>query len=96
MGGQYYDMKHPSGSVAKKVEKSWVGLPQSFMSFMNCPELPRAFQLQPWLEKSWRVQGFQGLDLKKVEDKISALNWLDPKIEISSRPWIEKTRTSRQ
>ena len=32
--------------VAKKVEKSWLGLPQSFLSFMNCPELPRAVQLQ--------------------------------------------------
>ena len=58
------------------------------------------------LEKSWK-QGFcleltqklkylQGLELKKVEDKIAALNWPDPKIEIISRPWVEKPWSSRQ
>ena len=36
-----------SSRVAKKVEKSWLELPQSFMLFMNYPELPRAVQLQP-------------------------------------------------
>ena len=44
---------------------------------------------RPWLEKSWRVEGYQGLDLKKVEEfkAFKALTWKKLKANFKALSW---------